>query len=429
MFAKLSQLLLGIAFISASLLIPASASAAPPSQEAMDIVDTAAAAGNFTTLVTAVEAAGLVETLKGEGPFTVFAPTDAAFAALPEGTLDTLLQDPEGVLKDILLYHVAAQEILAVDLLNAIGTSVEMANGQMADITVNESRVLLHTAGFVATDIATANGIIHVIDAVMVPVTTSSPAPAESAPTAEPAAEEEAEVESEPTAEPAAEADAETEAETEAEAAPEQADAELPNIVEAAVAEEGFSTLVTALQAAELVDTLQGDGPFTVFAPTNDAFAALPEGTLDQLLAEPTGLLADILLYHVVPGKVMAGDVVALNNTSITTALGQDVSVAVDGDTVMINDATVIATDIETSNGVIHVIDTVLLPPLEDEQTEAESAPEATDGCSDVYYVQRGDTLAQIATRYGVGTAALARANGIPNANIIYTGQRICITH
>jgi uncharacterized surface protein with fasciclin (FAS1) repeats len=131
-------------------------------------------------------------------------------------------------------------------------------------------------------------------------------------------------------------------------------------IVDVAAEAGTFTTLLAAAEAAGLVETLQGEGPFTVFAPTDEAFAALPEGTLDDLLADPDAL-ADILLYHVVPGNVMAADVVGLE--SATTAQGSDIAITVDGDTVMVNDATVTATDIVASNGVIHVIDAVLLPP------------------------------------------------------------------
>jgi len=135
----------------------------------------------------------------------------------------------------------------------------------------------------------------------------------------------------------------------------------LKDIVDTAVADGRFTTLVAAVQAAELVDTLKGEGPFTVFAPTDDAFAALPAGTLDELLKpENKQSLTDILLYHVVPGKVMAADVTALK--SATTVLGTDVAIKVDNGSVYINDSKVILTDIETSNGVIHVIDAVMLP-------------------------------------------------------------------
>jgi len=131
------------------------------------------------------------------------------------------------------------------------------------------------------------------------------------------------------------------------------------DIVDTAVADGRFTTLATALTAADLIGTLKGEGPFTVFAPTDDAFNALPEGTIEALLGDiPT--LTGILLYHVVPGKVMAADVAGL--TSATTAQGTDITISVEGDTVKINDATVLITDIETTNGVIHVIDTVIIP-------------------------------------------------------------------
>jgi len=132
------------------------------------------------------------------------------------------------------------------------------------------------------------------------------------------------------------------------------------NIVETAVGNPDFSTLVTALQTAGLVDTLSGEGPFTVFAPTNAAFDKLPAGTLDSLLADPAAL-RDILTYHVVSGNVKAADVVKL--TTATTVNGKSVNITVNGNTVKINDATVTTTDIATRNGTIHVIDTVLLPP------------------------------------------------------------------
>jgi len=131
------------------------------------------------------------------------------------------------------------------------------------------------------------------------------------------------------------------------------------NIVETAVSVGSFNTLVAAVQAADLADTLAGEGPYTVFAPTDEAFAKLPEGTIEHLLANPDQL-REILLYHVVPGRVTASQVVTLSNA--TTAQGSDVNIRVAGGSVMIDNATVTATDIETSNGVIHVIDTVILP-------------------------------------------------------------------
>ena len=130
------------------------------------------------------------------------------------------------------------------------------------------------------------------------------------------------------------------------------------DIVDTAVEAGSFTTLVAAVQAAGLVDTLKGEGPFTVFAPTDEAFAALPEGTVEGLLADPEALAA-ILTYHVVPGKVMSGDLT--NNMMAPTANGQDVTIMTEGG-VMVNDANVVAADVEASNGVIHVIDKVILP-------------------------------------------------------------------
>ena len=133
-------------------------------------------------------------------------------------------------------------------------------------------------------------------------------------------------------------------------------------IVDIAASNPDFSTLVTAVTEAGLVETLSG-GEFTVFAPTNAAFEALPEGTLDELLADPEGALADVLTYHVVEGTVMAEDVVGMDGQEVTTVNGAPVTITVDGETVMVNDATVVTTDIVASNGVIHVIDAVLVPP------------------------------------------------------------------
>ena len=139
------------------------------------------------------------------------------------------------------------------------------------------------------------------------------------------------------------------------------------DIVDTAVAAGDFTTLAAALEAAGLVDTLKGEGPFTVFAPTDAAFAKLPAGTVDTLLKDPKGDLTQILTYHVVPGRVMAADVVKLDGQKVKTVQGGELTVGVDGDKVTLTDAaggtsTVTATDVEASNGVIHVIDTVLMP-------------------------------------------------------------------
>jgi transforming growth factor-beta-induced protein len=281
------------------------------------IVEIAAEDGRFTTLVAAVQAAGLAETLSGEGPFTVFAPTDEAFAALPEGTLDNLLlPENKQQLTDILLYHVVPGKVMASDVAGLDGQMADTAiEAKQIGIKVDMGNVYLNeTTQVIITDIEASNGVIHVIDSVLLP----------------------------PSDESATEA---------------------MDIVDTAVADGRFTTLVTAVQAAELVDTLKGEGPFTVFAPTDDAFAALPEGTLETLLMpDNKQQLTDILLYHVVPGQVMAEDVVGLNTA--TTVLGKDADIRVENGKVFLNEnVEVIITDIETSNGVIHVIDAVLLPP------------------------------------------------------------------
>ncbi len=283
----------------------------PPAEEAMaekDIVDTAIAAGSFKTLVAAVEAAGLVDALKGAGPLTVFAPTDEAFAALPAGTVEGLLKDPEA-LKAILLYHVVEGKVLAADAAKL--TEAKTLNGAAIKISAADGKVMINDAEVVSADVMASNGVIHVINKVILP--------------------------------PAA--DAMTN--------------EKKDIVDTAIADGRFKTLVAAVQAAGLVDALKADGPLTVFAPTDDAFAKLPAGTVEALLKDPKAL-GDILKYHVVAGKVMAAEVV--KHSSVMTLLGQDAPIKIEGDKVFIAGAQVIITDIETSNGVIHVIDTVMLP-------------------------------------------------------------------
>ena len=139
-----------------------------PTMAQKDIVDTAVEAGSFSTLVSAVQAAGLEETLRGEGPYTVFAPTDDAFAAVPKATLAALLADPEGALTDVLTYHVVAGKVMSTDLSD--GMQAETVNGQPLDITVgDDGTVMVNGATVVTADIETANGVIHVIDTVLVP--------------------------------------------------------------------------------------------------------------------------------------------------------------------------------------------------------------------------------------------------------------------
>jgi uncharacterized surface protein with fasciclin (FAS1) repeats len=277
-----------------------------PEEPLGSIVDIAVADGRFETLVAALQAADLAGTLAGEGSFTVFAPTDDAFAKLPEGTVEALLEDIPA-LTDILLYHVVSGEVMAEQVVSL--NSAKALNDKFLEIKVMDGMVYINDAQVIITDIKADNGVIHVIDTVLLP--------AESA----------------------------------------------GSIVDIAVADGRFTTLVAAVTEAGLAETLSTDGLFTVFAPTDDAFAKLPEGTVEALLQDIPAL-TDILLYHVVDGKVLAETVVMLEEAE--TLQGEKVSIMVEDGMVFLNEESqVIITDIIADNGVIHVIDTVLLPPAE----------------------------------------------------------------
>lgn len=283
-----------------------------------DIVTTAVEAGSFKTLAAALSAAGLVETLQGQGPFTVFAPTDEAFAKLPEGTVAELLK-PENKAKlvSVLTYHVVPGNVMAADVvkLSAAGT----VNGQRVDIQAGSDGVLIDQARVVTTDINCSNGVIHVIDQVILPSAANIPATAASAGT--------------------------------------------------------FKTLLAAADAAGLVEALSGDGPLTVFAPTDEAFAKLPEGTIANLLKpENKQQLIDILKYHVVAGRNFSTDL--LTAESATSLQGGKLHVSVTQGCATVEGAKLLKTDIDASNGVIHVIDTVMLPKVPGKSTtKASSCP------------------------------------------------------
>lgn len=268
------------------------------------IVDVASAAGTFTTLLAAAEAAGLVETLSGDGTFTVFAPTDDAFAALPEGTVEGLLADPDA-LREILLYHVLPIEVPSSAV--SPGFVATAADGLAAVIHLDDAGALsINGAAIVTTDVEASNGVIHVIDAVILPAT----------------------------------------------------------IGELASYADGFSTLYTAVGAADpSVATALTDAAaeLTVFAPTNDAFAAVPEETLNALLADQAGL-TDVLLYHVFDGLVDASAATAAAGTSITMLNGDPAAVAAEGGGLTIDGAAIVATDVKATNGLIHAIGGVMLP-------------------------------------------------------------------
>lgn len=280
-----------------------------------DIVDTAVAAGSFKTLAAALQAADLVDALKGDGPFTVFAPTDDAFAKLPAGTVETLLKpENKDQLTAILTYHVVPSEVFAKQVVGLRGA--KSLNGQRIDIAVDGGKVMVDKAQVVKTDIQCSNGVIHVIDNVILPSS--------------------------------------------------------DNLATVAEKAGSFKTLIAAAKAAGLVGALTGDTALTVFAPTDEAFAALPAGTVESLLKpENKDKLAAILKYHVVAGRVYSEDALAARKAA--TLQGAEVKISVDGGKAKVNQANLVATDIDASNGVIHVIDAVILPPQDNKVGAAEA--------------------------------------------------------
>lgn len=280
-----------------------------------DIVDVAIGAGTFSTLVAAVQAADLEGALRGEGPLTVFAPTDAAFAALPDGFVADLLA-PRNFekLQELLLYHVVAGEVTSDQLRRAQFT--ETLQGQYLWIRKFWGSVRVNNARVTTADIGASNGVIHEINKVLVP--------------------------------------------RGFELVPEEVTPEL-DIVDTAIAAGAFETLVAAAGAAELVDALRGDGPLTVFAPTDDAFAALPDGLVAALLLpENQGKLQELLLYHVVAGRVLSGDLNYYQR--VPTLQGDEVRVIKWFGNVWVNWSRVTTADVLATNGAIHVINRVLIP-------------------------------------------------------------------
>jgi len=272
-----------------------------------NIVELAADIPDLSTLVTALKAGKLTTALSGAGPFTVFAPTNEAFAALPSDTLTHLL-DPKNikVLDAILEYHVIAGAAVRAEDLKA-SQDVKTLEGQKLHITKDDGAVTVQNAKVIQADVGATNGIVHVIDSVLFLPPTQ-------------------------------------------------------NIVEVASGIADLSTLVTALKAGKLITALSGGGPFTVFAPTNEAFAALPPATLTKLL-DPTNikLLRAILEYHVLAGAVYAEDLKA--SQDVTTLEGQKLHITKSGSFLKVGSANVLFTDVGATNGVVHTINGVLIPP------------------------------------------------------------------
>jgi transforming growth factor-beta-induced protein len=317
-------------------------------EETTSVLDLAVEAGQFSTLVAAIEAAGLADTLEGEGPFTVLAPTDAAFEAAFEAlgiTAEELLADTE-TLTQILLYHVLGQAADSQLVATLDGQSVATVQGEEISISVDSGTISVNEAQVVSADLMADNGIVHVINAVLLPPTIAEAlgvaAPEETTTTAP------------------------EETTTTTMADPTIADI----VVELASADPAeFTILLAAVQAADPAVLAALSDPaqeLTVFAPTDAAFAAALEAlglSAEELLASPD--LTNILLYHVAPGVFLAADVVASAPIDALPTLleGSTLAVAVvDGSVVINESATVVQADVVASNGVIHVIDAVLLP-------------------------------------------------------------------
>lgn len=296
---------------------------ATPSLTNQTIVEIAASNPNFSTLVVALKAAALITTLSGPGPFTVFAPSNAAFAALPAPVLANLLKPAnKPLLVSLLTYHVVAGDVVSMFRQNMRPAKLTTVEGEVITVTwevlpggyrrnyfylsYGKRKQPKLRIGFGSVkSIAASNGAVVPITAVL----TLPPRPR--------------------------------------------------TIVEIAMATPNLSTLVTALIAADLADTLSSTGPFTVFAPTNEAFAALPPGVLASLLLPHNkAQLVDILTYHVASGAVFSKDIT--DKEMITTLEGGNVTARIAERSIFINSAKVINADVVASNGVVHIIDSVL---------------------------------------------------------------------
>jgi uncharacterized surface protein with fasciclin (FAS1) repeats len=276
-----------------------------------NITEIAAGSANLTTLVTALQAAGLDTVLADENrTFTVFAPTDEAFNELGATTINDLLADIP-TLTDILLYHVITDaEVDANAAIAAVGTKVNMGNMEDIAVSLSGNDLYVNRSEVTENNIFATNGVIHIVDKVLLPLA-DAPAPTN-------------------------------------------------NIVETAIAAGNFTTLVTALQTAGLDTTLSdANSQFTVFAPTDDAFALLGQQAINDLLADvPT--LTNVLLKHVVAGSVDSVTAFTLNGTDVTTLNPQTVALDIIDGELFVDDSRVTTFDINTTNGIIHVIDAVI---------------------------------------------------------------------
>jgi transforming growth factor-beta-induced protein len=263
-----------------------------------DIVGTALLAGSFSQLAGYVVDAGLVDALRG-GPFTVFAPTDAAFTRIPAAVRTAVTTDKE-LLATVLTYHVVEGELNAADLQD--GQQLMTLAGAPLTVKVDGDAVFINGNQVAAADVAASNGVIHVMSDVLLPP--------------------------------------------------------IGDIIDVATTLPGFDTLAGLVTDADLVDTLRGEGPFTVFAPPNAAFEALPAATLSAVSSD-LDLLTTVLTYHVVPGLLTTAD---LEEGTYTTVAGVDLEVTKSDGRTFVNGVEIVVQNVLASNGIIHVIGGVLVP-------------------------------------------------------------------
>jgi len=342
--------LFAVLLVSTVALLPAAAQDEPGTIADIVVASTSAETPEFTVLLAAVQAAdpAIIELLSNpDANVTVFAPTDAAFTAALEAlgvTAEELMGNTE-LLNQVLMYHVVPGrfDAAAVTALDGALLGTRLNETALA-VSLDGESVRINDATVVAADVAASNGIVHVIDAVLLP-------PMDNAGMMDDMATEEAMDDM-----------GMMEVGTIADVVVGSTTAETPE----------FTILLAAVQAADpsILATLSGPGPYTVFAPTDAAFAAALEAlgvTAEELLAN-TELLNSVLAYHVVPGHFTAETVIAVageTGANVATLLaGDTVSITVVDGAVMVNDATVVAADVHASNGLVHVIDTVLLPPM-----------------------------------------------------------------
>ena len=278
----------------------------PPAQSISisNMVDVLALDGRFTTLLTALEVSGLKSALQGSGALTLFAPTDDAFAALPPGTVDALVQDIP-TLQKVLLYHVLGARKSSVQLLYSGQAST--LEGNIVTAKLRWPSVLINDSGVINPDVNTPNGVVHTINKVLLPPGMS-----------------------------------------------------MKTVGEVLAADGRFTTLLAALQATGLDAALAGAGPFTIFAPTDEAFARLPVGTVQSLLANPDAL-RNILLYHVASGDLNTAELAAQRN--VATLQGASARIYSAFGRTYVNNAFIQTGNIDASNGIVHAISRVLIPP------------------------------------------------------------------